>query len=223
MPSLTDILINEEKRWPETGYAIAAQLYLARGFTPIPLKGKVTFTQGLSGANANVSPDRVKALREQFPYANTGILHRGTCAIDIDSYDGKHGAAQLSGLERKLGALPASPYSTSRGAGSESRQMWFRRDTDSPMNGDPTPDIEVIWAGYRYSMVAPSINPETGAEVCWYDPIKHSEIAPPNIEDLPYLPLAGRPTLPNLQILKTRIRLSKVTPPIGKSGSTIPK
>lgn len=191
MPSLEDILGDDHHdNWPKTGYATSAQLYLARGFTPIPLKGKVTFTQGLSGANAKVSADRVNALREQFPYANTGILHRGTCAIDVDSYDGKHGAAQLRELEAKLGPLPAAPYSTSRGAESQSRQIWFRRETDSPMNGDPTPDIEVIWAGYRYSMVAPSINPETGAEVCWYDPVAHVEIAPPAIEDLPYLPIS---------------------------------
>ena len=191
MPSLEDILGDDYyNTWPKTGYDTSAQLYLAKGFTPIPLKGKVTFTQGLSGAKAKVAADRVNALREQFPYANTGILHRGTCAIDVDNYDGKQGAAQLKELEALFGPLPAAPYSTSRGAESQSRQIWFRRETDSPMNGDPTLDIEVIWAGYRYSMVAPSINPETGAEVCWYDPITHVEIAPPKMEDLPYLPIS---------------------------------
>jgi len=190
MPSLEDILGDDYITTPETGYSVSAQLYSARGFTPIPLNGKVTCTKGLSGANASVTPDRVNLLREQFPYANTGILHRGTCAIDVDNYDDKKGAIQLKELEELLGLLPLAPYSTSRGGGSESRQIWFQREVDSPMNGDPTPDIEVIWAGYRYSMVAPSINPETGKEVCWYDPETHLEIAPPAVTDLPYLPLA---------------------------------
>jgi hypothetical protein len=188
--SLNELLPKDTLPTPETGYALAAPVYLKLGYTPIPLIGKVTPSNGLTGGSATITPERIKGLREQFPFANTGIKHDLTCTIDIDDYDEKTGNSELLELESRLGKLPDAPYTTSRGAGNASRQMWFRRESNDPMNGDPTANIEVIWSGYRCTMVAPSVHPETGEQVAWYDPKTHEEIAPPSREDLPDLPPA---------------------------------
>jgi hypothetical protein len=188
MVLLEELLPQETLHTPQIGYALAAGIYQSLGHTPIPLNGKIPFTEGLLGATAKVDSKKIESMKHQFPFANTGIKHDLTCAIDVDNYDGKTGNAELLELEAKLGPLPRAPYSTSRGPQNLSRQIWFRRENNDPMNGDPTSNIEVIWSGYRSSMVAPSVHPKTGSHVAWFDPETHKEIAPPSRDELPVLP-----------------------------------
>ncbi|MFW1499220.1 hypothetical protein ACEWBF_22880, partial [Vibrio parahaemolyticus] len=45
--------------------------------------------------------------------------------LDVDAYGDKQGDLQLTELEAKLGPLPLTPSSTSRGADSPARQYFF--------------------------------------------------------------------------------------------------
>lgn len=175
---------------PEIGYGKAAGFYVERGWTPIPLYGKRPAQAGITGANGCVSASTIADMRQQFYHANTGILADHLAVIDVDDYDGKTGNAELLELEAELGKLPTTFYSTSRGADSTSRQLFFRRNTNEPLNGDPTPNIEVIWRGYRLSMVAPSVHPVSGVQVQWFDGDSKLEVALPSVDALPYLPQA---------------------------------
>lgn len=98
-------------------------------------------------------------------------LPRGYCAVDVDAYH--RGAESLAKLVDKVGRpLPATWSSTARGADSISRHYLFRADLPEgrTWRDHPGDGIDMLHVGHRYAMVWPSVHPETGTEVTWYDP-----------------------------------------------------
>jgi hypothetical protein len=189
-------------------YSSVAPFYLERGFLPIPVKGKRPVPAGATGAQGSVTPEKVAEWvksgfrwydREadewhtQDPSTANTALRAGPLEvrIDVDDYGTKHGAEQLAELEAKLGPLPATPSSTCRGADSPSRQHFFLLPEPVDLDGKAAPDIDVIQYRHRYSLVAPSVNPDAdNAMYVWYDADGEPMMEPPHITDLEYLPQA---------------------------------
>lgn len=191
-----------------TGYADVALLYRERGFEPIPAHKKKPVPAGATGRNGTVTDDKIQDwIANGFRYmdhetgqwrtqdaqtANTA-LRAGELEvrIDVDDYGPKEGARQLAELEAKLGPLPATPSSTSRGMSSPSRQYFFLLHEPVILAGKAADDIDVIQSGHRYSIVHPSRNPDAGdAPYVWYDADGEPMAEPPHLEDLEYLPQA---------------------------------
>lgn len=98
-------------------------------------------------------------------------LPYGWVAVDVDAYH--RGAESLAKLVDKIGApLPPTWTSTARGAGSVSRHYFFRAAVPEgrTWRDHPGDGIDMLHVGHRYAMIWPSVNPETGTEVTWYDP-----------------------------------------------------
>ena len=124
--------------------------------------------------------------------------------IDVDDYGPKDGGRQLAELEARLGPLPATISSTSRGQDSDSRQHFFLLHEPIELHGKPPIEgmkpndihIEIIQSHHRYSVVWPSINPDaydpsTGyPEYRWYDADGEPMDRIPNIDEFEYLPEA---------------------------------
>lgn len=95
--------------------------------------------------------------------------------IDVDAYDGKHGAEHLLQLEKKYGPLPSTWTSSARDDG-VSGIRWFL----SPIgyeymgkprlaNGKASDSIEIVQRVHRYGLVFPSWHPDTKGQYWWYD------------------------------------------------------
>jgi len=128
--------------------------------------------------------------------ANTALRHQGTIGIDVDDYGSKEGARQLAELEAVLGPLPATITSTARGDDDPSRQYFYRLPVEAPPEtvfmSKAAKDIEIIQRSHRYSIVYPSIHPDTGAQYQWYnyegEPFTGGNV--PSLEDFETLPWA---------------------------------
>jgi AAA domain-containing protein/bifunctional DNA primase/polymerase-like protein len=98
-------------------------------------------------------------------------LPRGAVAVDVDAYH--RGAESLAKLEQKVGTpLPPTWTSTARGQSSVSRHHFYRATVPEgrTWQDHPGDGIDMLHVGHRYAMVWPSVHPDTGAEVTWYDP-----------------------------------------------------
>lgn len=175
-------------------YATAAEDYLARGWSPLPIdpsdkaaKVPPGFT-GYEGADA--SPEDVARWMQSRGADNIAVrVAPGIAGIDVDHYDDKHGGDDIRELETRYGKLPATWTSTARGADQPSRIHWFRVPTDTRLS-DPTDDIEVIQRHHRYALVWPSVHPKTGATYQWYTPGGRVTDHVPHVNQLPELPPA---------------------------------
>jgi len=187
-----------------TPYGDAAKRYLKLGFWPIPVSGKAYPEPGTTGKDGIVTKELVKHLRSARASRNIAIRHDGTMAIDIDAadHDGKRGDKTIAKREKKWGTLTPTWASTARGDKSATRQVFYRipegtklvsdmqkwvtaRDADgSKLDGG----VEIIHHDHRYSVIAPSVHPDTGAEYRWYDPSGQPSDYPPHIDELPDLP-----------------------------------
>lgn len=190
-----------------TGYKDVALLYRERGWAPIPAHGKRPVPAGATGKNGSVTDEKIadwmaNGFRFREPggenwvtqdpaTANLALRHEGTVGIDVDNYGSKEGAAQLRALEAKLGPLPATPSSTSRGADSESRQHVYALREPVVLVGKAAPDIDIIQSHHRYTLTWPSLNPDAdNAPYLWYDADGEPMDGPPHVDDLEYLPEA---------------------------------
>lgn len=177
-----------------TGYRDAAPLYLSAGWTgvlPLPPRAKADPPAGYTG-RAGVDPSLadVQTWSDFRPVdANLALrLPAGVVGIDVDAYDGKPGAATLAALEAKLGPLPPTVVSTSRGDGTSGIRLY--RVPARPSWSDPGRGIEVIHHGWRYLVAWPSIHPE-GRPYRWLDQVTGELLdGPPRWADLPDLPPA---------------------------------
>ena len=169
-----------------------AEIYLERGFTPIPAKQKRPVPAGATGRNGTVTPEKVSDWTNDPEWSgqNTAIRMLPThIGIDVDDYANKHGAQQLAELEAKLGPLPATPSSTSRGKNSQSRQYFLELPEPILLVGKAAPDIDIIQASHRYSLVWPSRNPDAyDAPYVWYDAEGKSMSLPPYVAEFEMLP-----------------------------------
>lgn len=96
-------------------------------------------------------------------------LHYGPTqmAIDVDHHDEKNGGDELVRLARKLGPLPPTWRNTSRGADSIHGHYLFRipagRQAGMSWEKGEGGCIDILREGHRYSVVAPSTNPDDEA------------------------------------------------------------
>lgn len=96
-------------------------------------------------------------------------LHYGPTqmAIDVDDHDDKNGAEELLRLLRKLGPLPRTWRNTSRGKDSPHGHYLFRipagRQAGMTWEKGEGGCIDILREGHRYSVVAPSTNPDDAA------------------------------------------------------------
>ncbi|MGC4960040.1 phage/plasmid primase, P4 family [Gordonia sp. DT101] len=107
--------------------------------------------------------------------------------LDVDEYGDKHGTRTMRGLVEKLGPLPDTYMSTSRGPETASGIHLYRVPAGRKWKGKPGADVEMIQHTHRYAVVAPS----TAADRIyrWYSP-DLDRCDPPNADDLPMLPSA---------------------------------
>jgi putative DNA primase/helicase len=185
-------------------YGDSAKRYLKLGFWPIPVTGKAYPEPGTTGKDGVVTAELVKHLRSARASRNVAIRHVDTMALDIDGldHDGKNGERTLAQRVKKWGPLPPTWSSTARGDKSATRQVFYRIPEGTKLVSDlqewvkdTNPDgskvdggIEVIHHDHRYSVVAPSVHPDTGKAYRWYDPSGQRSDYPPHIDELPDLP-----------------------------------
>lgn len=183
----------EADRLPQpTTYADVAPIYWKKGFSPIPARGKRPVPKSATGRNGVVNEEKVASWASDPEWAsqNTALRADGYIAIDVDHYGDRVGADQLAELEAKLGTLPATPTSTSRGQDSPSRQHFYLVPEGVQFDTQPAPDIEMVQFHHRYSIVWPSVHPDTGEIYRWYDANNELMTEPPGIDDFERLPEA---------------------------------
>lgn len=194
---------------PAEPYGSSAKRYLKLGWLPIPVAGKAYPEPGTTGKKGTVTPESAKALINSRRRRNVALRHDGTTmSLDVDGtdHDGKRGDRTLAKLSKAkhLGPLPPAWSSTARGDDSPTRQHFYRvpegvkliSDLTDPLEAalgrklakDEHADVEVIHHDHRYSVVAPSVHPDTGAAYQWYDPHGRPSEYPPHVDELPMLP-----------------------------------
>lgn len=174
-------------------YAQAALYFQAgwHGVLPLPLGEKFPPPNGYTGADGAVPEvNQIVAWSQQGP-ANLALrLPAGVIGVDVDHYGDKPGMDTLLELMTRLGPLPATWSSTSRGADSPAR-VWLYRlpQADLRLTGKAGLGIDVLQHHHRYIVAAPSQHPEGGV-YAWYRP----DFTPadphelPLVADLPFLP-----------------------------------
>lgn len=201
MPKLDGEPSKRGTKLPTNLYAQHADQYIEAGWTPIAVHEKDRPFKSTTGHIGAVTPETDVEMRRSTWHDNIATRHNDdTIAIDVDQGDGKRGAETLATLETALGLLPRTYSSTARGQGDLRRQLFFRKRPDSQLISTITPglqiggvtletgDIELPQKRHRYSVVWPSIHPDTGETYTWYDLDGQPMDGPPRVEDLPFLP-----------------------------------
>lgn len=187
--SAEDWLMSDE-RGP---FAKGSEAYAAAGWTgviPVQKSTKLPDMKGVTGREgAQTTPENYTSQAwHRYRNHNIGIrLANGIIGLDVDQYDGKHGAEQMHELEQQLGELPKTWSSTSRGKG-PSRIMFFQVPADcGELKGNATPDTEVIQHHHRYAIVWPSMH-QRGGQYTWYSPDGEPSERVPRMDEFPFLP-----------------------------------
>lgn len=179
-------------------YGTAAQVYWKKAWYPFPVKGKhEAIPKGVTGIDAkDVSWAQIQGWVDKRPFSNVAVRASGWVAIDVDGHDG---IRALALAEEQIGGLPDTWSSSSWGPGggeAERLQFFFRipvgfsvRFAEGRFRERFGPAVDVIHRGHRYSIVAPSIHPDTGNPYAWYGPDGEPSKVPVRTE-LPELPTA---------------------------------
>jgi hypothetical protein len=184
-----------------------ATVALAKGWFPIPVKGKNHVPTGVTGHAGVVNEEKVRKqlITRELGYDNLAVRHDGTIAIDVDVRDGKNGAATMARFaqERGLSPLPATYSSTARGDNHPSRQYFYRlpeyvKLVSKPrIDGHDAEDVEICQYHHRYSVVYPSVHPDISdadPTYYWYKPGVEGfswgerTLDMPSVNDIPFLP-----------------------------------
>lgn len=186
------IATSHQRRTSRGCFALAAPLYLECGYKPIPVRGKTLLAKGATGHLGEVTEERVQVWCSEFPKADIALRAEGWLGVDIDDHGGKRGWDQLAELEDRLGPLPETYSSTSRGRFSNSRIYLYRVLEDVPRRSRAAQHIDIVHRFHRYMVVFPSTHPQTGERYDWYGPDGElrSEDGPPHPSELPLLPTA---------------------------------
>jgi putative DNA primase/helicase len=176
------------------GYAAAVYDYRKAGWKgalPLPSGSKAPVPAGFTGVSGGwPDADQIKSwARGKFKEGNLGLrMPEDVIGLDIDQgYHGKQGMSTIEALEAKWGKLPATFTSGSREVGGI---RYFRVPKEHNLPGQAGPDVEIIQFHHRYSVVWPSIHPETGNQYVWRD--RDGEVVEfiPEPSDFPDLPKA---------------------------------
>lgn len=187
-----------------TNYAEASRLYRNLGWSVVaPSKtspdskkpAEVIFN--VFGREGSATPAQMDYWEENFSERNCLLkMPTGIIGIDVDHYwkrrkDGsweqKKGYDYLLEDIVRIGDLPSTFSSTSRGASQPSRIHFFTVEVGIEFATQPYPDVELIQCHHRYACVWPSIHPDTGGQYKWYDK-EGNECLPPRPTDLSPLP-----------------------------------
>lgn len=177
-------------------YALAAPIYWHAGWSgvlPLPEGRKAHPPAGYTGRTGGW-PDRpqIEAWITSRPFGNIGLrLPEIVLGLDVDDYRKgdvvKRGAAELDEITEEVGEeLPPTWVSTSRDLPSGIRL--YRVPARLRFLGELSASIEIISHGYRYAVVWPSMNPDSGCEYRWHRPDGTVSDGPPCLRDLPRLP-----------------------------------
>jgi len=183
-------------RSPEATPYLAASAYWRAGFVnPIPVLGKTPPIEGYTGRDgANVSYSDITTWVGTHAGQNIGIRHANTVGIDVD---GELGADSVRCAEQQLGQLPKTWSVTARGPGQPRRTYIYRLPglvdmsrSEGRFRKQFGPQVDIIHRGHRYSIVWPSVHPETGTVYRWYDTdgTQVGDRVLPNAKLLPELP-----------------------------------
>ncbi|MCV7175112.1 bifunctional DNA primase/polymerase, partial [Mycolicibacterium sphagni] len=176
------------------GYGDAADLYWSggwRGVLPLRRRTKKSPPGGRTGYEGEDPsyPDLMQYI-ELYPDGNLCLrLPEGIIGIDVDAYSTKTGGKTLAEAERRWGPLPATILSTSRLADPVSGIRYFRVPADIPFEDRISfpelqlGDIEIIKRVHRYSIVWPSVHPDSGDTYWW---LNHDRqiIGVPAVDDI---------------------------------------
>lgn len=176
-------------------YGDSVEKYRAAGWKgaiPLPARAKIPPPKGVTGATG-VWPDEDMYRAWSTRVGNIGLrLHEDILGFDVDHYikDGheKTGGDTLAALEARLGKLPPTWVSSSRGDGVNGIRMYRVPPGRVWVNER---NIEAIHFGHRYVVCAPSIHPETGQTYMWID--QRTGVVttdPPSPDDIPDFPEA---------------------------------
>ena len=175
-------------------YSVAG-LYVHRGWQgvlPLPPKQKAPPPDGYTGASGRwPGTEVIQGWIGSRPESNIGLrLPDNVVGIDVDAYGDKHGDRTIDDCEERWGPLPPTWVSTSRDSGPSGIRL-YRLPSGCSTDHWPSQvgaDVEVIRAGHRYAVVAPSSHPE-GRLYRWITPEGQVSELPPSVEDLAELPL----------------------------------
>lgn len=177
-------------------FSRSASAYFKRAWVPFPVKGKNEFipsgVTGIKGQNPNWA--RIQEWIEKRPFSNVAVRANGWIAIDVDGQDG---VVSLHKAEEELGGLPDTWFSTSWGEDTSRFQLFFKipvgfsvRLSEGRFVKRFGKAVDIIHAGHRYAVVAPSVHPDNGQEYRWYRPdgTPGGRYLPSRTDDLPMLP-----------------------------------
>jgi hypothetical protein len=188
-----------------TNYKEASRLYRTLGWDvvapskPAPdSKKPAEVISKVFGRGNTATTEQMDFWEENFADRNCLLkMPDGIIGIDVDHYwkkrkDGtwelKKGYDYLLEDIVRVGDLPPTYSSTSRGPQQHSRILFYKVDSGIEFETQPYPDIELIQNHHRYACVWPSIHPDTGGEYKWYDP-QGNECSPPQPSDISELPI----------------------------------
>ncbi len=163
----------------------AMRAYLAAGWHPFPLDPgtKHPPLAGFTGRSGKVADEsQIERWEKRRPDdSNVAIrMPDGVIALDVDKYH--RGGKTIAALTARLGSLPEGPRNLS-GSGDGSGHRYFRVPKGREFATVAGPGVEVLQRHHRYSVVWPSVHPDTGKLYEWADSI-------PDVESLPELPAA---------------------------------
>lgn len=178
-----------------TPYRDAAHTYRAAGWVgvlPIPYRTKRLRAVGWTGhagawpSGADIQ-EWVDSDRPDHGGGNIALrLPPDVLGIDVDNYDGKHGADTLADAVAAWGHLPATWMSSARDDGISKIRL-FRIPEGLRWPGELGPHVELIQTRHRYMMVWPSVHPGSST-YRWYRPDGMPSLAVPRVGELPALP-----------------------------------
>lgn len=200
-----------------TGYGAASDKYLSHGWkTPLPLPygHKYPPPENSTGNYPNADDVQLQRWADERADDNIGLrMPRFTCeedgkeyevvGIDVDQYDDKSGWDTIQALEKRIGDLPDTFKSSSRGESNPSGIYYYRVPAGRKWAGQVGHGVEFIQRSHRYAVVWPSVvtDKKTGRkrQYAWYsvdDGIAtdlDDEI--PGVWDIPDLPIAWQEKL----------------------------
>ena len=194
-------------------YARNALTYHQRGGSPLPLppRRKKYPPEGFTGKTGRMaSVDEVRDWSIDKPDANIALrLPDGVMALDVDCWDArnerpKRGAEVIRAAVEVLGPLPILGRSTSAPEVASHGHYLFRTDLGVEFRpnlnhlmerlgfdaGDES-NVDIVWHGYRYLVVPPSIHEITGKPYVWVPHPRFPERSSfPPLDEIPRLPEA---------------------------------